>query len=129
MVRGKVSFRGRDPSLLVESATNEIITAEPREDAPPPLPDSRDSFHIHIGLPRTHDLEQVITRLGRIYELLKRFPGQDHFSLYVENGGKGRVQIDFPNDSTRYCQDLENRLRELVGTGTLQIEQVGEGHE
>jgi DNA polymerase-3 subunit alpha len=129
LVRGRVSFRGRDPSLLVESATNEILTAEPREGGSETVPESVDSYHIHIGLPRTHDLEEVITRLGRIYELLKSFQGHDHFSLYVENGGKGRVQIDFPNDSTGYCQDLENKLRELVGSGTLEIEQVGGNHE
>jgi DNA polymerase-3 subunit alpha len=129
LVRGRVSFRGRDPSLLVESATNEILTAEPREGGSEIVPESIDSYHIHIGLPRTHDLEEVITRLGRIYELLKSFQGHDHFSLYVENGGKGRVQIDFPNDSTGYCKDLENGLRELVGSGTLEIEQVGGSHE
>jgi DNA polymerase-3 subunit alpha len=128
LVRGKVSFRGRDPSLLVESATNEIVTAEPREELAPPVRDSRESVHIHIGLPRTRDLEQVITRLGRIYEVLTSYQGQDHFSLYVENGGRGRVQIDFPNDRTRYCQDLEQELRELVGAGTLQIEHVGGDH-
>jgi hypothetical protein len=62
--------------------------------------------------------------LWQIYDLLQRFPGEDHFSLYVENGGQGRVQIDFPNDTTGHSTDLEQRLRTLVGAGTVHVEPV-----
>jgi DNA polymerase-3 subunit alpha len=124
VVRGKVSFRGRDPSLIVESATNEIMTAHPREEMPvQPLP-GLGTVHLHITIPRSPDLTQVTKQLGQIYDLLQSYPGEDRFSLYVENGGRGRVQIDFPNDSTGHCAELEQKLRALVGMGTLQVEQV-----
>jgi DNA polymerase-3 subunit alpha len=124
VVRGKVNFRGREPSLIVDSATNEITTAHPREIASPPLSVSQRTMHIHISIPRSQDLEQLIKQLGQIYDLLQSFPGEDHFSLYVENGGQGRVQIDFPNDTTGHCADLEQRLRTLVGMGTVHVESV-----
>jgi hypothetical protein len=63
----------------------------------------------------------VIRRLGQIYDLLQSYPGKDCFSLYVENGGQGRLQIDFPNDTTGHCLELEQQLRTLVGAGTVSV--------
>jgi hypothetical protein len=69
-------------------------------------------------------VEHTIQRLGKVYDLLVSFPGgDDHFSLYVENGGQARVQIQFPNDTTRHCLELEQRLREMLGAGTVQVEE------
>jgi DNA polymerase-3 subunit alpha len=122
VVRGRINFRGREPSLVVESATNEILTAQPRIETPPAPGPSMGPVHIHICIPRSRDLAQVTQQLGQIYDLLQNYSGEDHFSLYVENGGRGRVQIDFPNDTTGYCSELEQRLNALVGAGTVQIE-------
>ena len=122
VVRGRINFRGREPSLVVESATNEILTAQPRIETSPTPGSALGPVHIHISIPRSRDLAQVTQRLGQIYDLLQSYPGEDHFSLYVENGGRGRVQIDFPNDTTGYCSELEQRLNAMVGAGTVQIE-------
>lgn len=124
VVRGQVSFRGREPSILVESATNEITTAR-IVDEPPSRPAARQPVYLHISIPRSADLEEVIRRLGQIYDLLQRYPGQDRFSLYVENGSRGRVQIDFPNDTTGHCVELEQQLRALLGAGTIRVEKTG----
>ena len=121
VVRGRINFRGREPSLVVESATNEIVTAQPHAEVPPVPGPSPGPVHIHVSIPRSPDLCQVTQRLGQIYDLLQSYPGEDHFSLYVENGGRGRVQIDFPNDTTGYCSELEQGLQALVGAGTVQI--------
>ena len=126
VVRGKVSLRGRDPSIIVDSATNEITTVHLPDQPGPALP-SEGLVHIHVVVPRSSDLEQVIKRLGQIYELLQHYSGQDRFSLYVENGSRGRVQIDFPNDTTGYCVELEQELRALVGTGTIRVEPARQG--
>jgi DNA polymerase III subunit alpha len=121
VVRGKVSFRGREPSLLVESATNEITITHPTEELTPPPPVPRGPVHLHISIPRNPDMGQVTRRLGQIVDLLKSFPGEDCFSLYVENGGQGRIQIDFPNDTTGHCLELEQQLRALVGAGSISV--------
>jgi DNA polymerase-3 subunit alpha len=124
VLRGKISFRGREPSLLVDSATNEIMTASPREPDPFPSSVPEDRVHMHISIPRSQDLEQVTRQLGQIYALLQSYPGEDHFSLYVENGGMGQVLIDFPNDTTSHCAELDQKLRNLLGGGSVRIEQV-----
>jgi DNA polymerase-3 subunit alpha len=122
VIRGKVSFRGRDPSLIVDSATNEIVSARPRDEASVPSAAPRGQVHLHISIPRSQDLEQVTKQLGQVYDLLQRYQGQDRFSLYVENGGQGQVLIDFPNDTTGHCNEMEQELRGLIGTGTVRVE-------
>ncbi len=128
VVRGKVSLRGREPSIIADSVTNEIMSVHPTDAGPPPAEPAASapkSVHIHVTIPRNHEMEQTIRRLGRVYDLLQKYPGQDHFSLYVENGGQSRIQIEFPNDTTRHCVELEQQLREMLGAGTLRIEETG----
>ncbi len=126
LVRGKVSLRGREPSVLVESATNQITAVVPKSpDEAPKRSVSQGPFHLHITVPRSGDSQSVIKRLGQVYELLQSHPGGDRFSLYVENGGRGRVQIDFPNDTTRHSVGLEQELRSMLGAGTIRVEPAG----
>jgi len=125
VVRGKVSFRGRDPSIIAESVTNEITKVHAPDEAFPPHPPevARGPVHLHVTVPRQGDVEQTIKRLGKVYDLLVSYPGNDHFSLYVENGGQARVQIQFPNDTTDHSLELEQRIREMLGAGTVQVEE------
>ena len=139
VVRGKVNVRGREPSIIVDSATNEVTTVHPLDEpspTPPNLaftgqsasepgqPGSAALVHVHVIVPRSSSMEQVIQRLGQVYDLLQCYPGEDRFSLYVENGGQGRIQISFPNDSTGHCAELEQRLRTLAGPGTVRVERI-----
>ena len=124
IVRGKVSFRGQEPSILVDSVTNEITIAQPREDEVPAPPPAKDRpVHLHILVPHGAKTD-VMRRLGQIYDLLRSYEGEDLFSLYVENGRLGRILIDFPNDTTRHCVELEQELRRLLGGGTIRVEPV-----
>ncbi len=93
---------------------------------PEPPTSLKRPVHLHITIPRSNDLEQIIQRLGKVYDLLRRYPGQDRFSLYVENGNQGRIQISFPNDTTGHCVELEQELRALLGAGTLRVEPLEE---
>jgi DNA polymerase-3 subunit alpha len=127
VVRGRVSVRGREPSILVESVTNEITTARPLAAEPPPPPQrARGPVHLRVTVPRSADMEQTIRQLGRAYDLLTSYPGRDRFSLYVENGGQSRIQIQFPNDTTGFCDELEKKLGKLLGTGTITFENLDE---
>ncbi len=169
VVRGRVSLRGREPSIIVNSVTDEITTTRVLEQqmpasipagapipvhapqevglpdavgAPPKagLPDALGAppevgppdvvgVHLHVTIPRSDpalgsNMEAVIRRLGRVYDLLRRYPGEDRFSLYVENGSEGRIQISFPNDTTGHCVELEQKLRVLVGAGMVRVERM-----
>jgi DNA polymerase-3 subunit alpha len=121
IVRGKVSLRGREPSIIVDSVTNEITTARPLEAEAAAKPPER-PVHLHVSVTRGSDLEQVIRHLGRVYEVLQRYEGEDRFSMYVQNGKEGRIQISFPNDTTNYCSELEQELRALIGSGAYRVE-------
>lgn len=125
VVRGKVSARGQGFSIIADSATNEITVVHSPE-LPEPPTRSKGPVHLHITIPRGNDLEQIIQRLGKVYDLLRRYPGRDRFSLYVENGDQGRIQISFPNDTTGHCVELEQELRALLGAGTLRVEPLEE---
>ena len=94
---------------------------------PPPPSKPRPRVHLHVAVPRGGDSESVIKRLGQIYDLLQEYKGQDQFSLYVDNGGMGKkVLLSFPNYSTRHCMELEQKLRGMVGAGSLRIEDLSE---
>jgi DNA polymerase-3 subunit alpha len=128
VVRGKVSLRGRDPSIVVDSATNEITTARPLKAMPhSTVPGPKGLVHIHVTVSRGPDTEQTIQRLGKVYDLLLSFEGEDRFSLYVENGSQGRMLISFPNNTTGHCVELEQQLRALLGAGKVRVEPLTDG--
>jgi DNA polymerase-3 subunit alpha len=150
VVRGRVSLRGREPSIIVDSATTHITTAQP-VDAPwsveteafapvelPPPNDAVDevvaappsspttnsatsgAVQVQITVPGQGD---VIQRLGQIYDLLLAYPGQDRVRLFVADGGRRRVQIDFPNTGVGYCLELKAKLRQLLGRGRVRVQE------
>jgi hypothetical protein len=75
-----------------------------------------------VSVTRGSDLERVIRHLGQVYEVLQRYEGEDRFSMYVQNGKEGRIQISFPNDTTNFCLELEQELRALIGSAAYRVE-------
>lgn len=58
-----------------------------------------------------------------IYSLLESYQGEDRFS-FVVTGPNGKVQLDFPNASTRYCPALAHDLERLVDSRAVRITPV-----
>jgi len=81
----------------------------------------KEKRHLHITIPRTGDQEEDVRLLGRVYELLRSYQGEDRFSFYVAEMNGGRVQLDFPNATTGYCLELEERLAEMLGEGAIRV--------
>jgi len=54
---------------------------------------------------------------------LQQYKGEDRFSLYLADERK-RVQLDFPNDTTGYCLELEQALVQMLGAGALRVGQA-----
>ncbi len=52
--------------------------------------------------------------------ILRSHEGQDRF-LFEVSDARGVVELDFPNDTTRYCSELEDALTALFGIGCLEI--------
>ena len=63
-------------------------------------------------------------RLKNIHGVLISFPGRDKFSLQIFEEDKGHL-IDFPNDSTRICPEMLERLQTVLGNDDWRIEEIG----
>jgi DNA polymerase-3 subunit alpha len=117
IVKGRVDVRGREPKIICESAQGHIVVSELSEERE----EQRNGpLHLHITLNRSGDQERDIQRLGRVHDLLQQYKGEDRFSLYLADERK-RVQLDFPNDTTGYCLELEQALVRMLGAGAVRV--------
>jgi DNA polymerase-3 subunit alpha len=124
VVTGKVDERGGKVSIIADSAVEYVAEGRPttNDQRPTTKEPGRSSpgHHLLVTLPRSTDQEQDIVRLGQVYDLLASYQGTDRFSLFVSQGVR-RVQVDFPNTTTRYCVGLVNRLEEMLGPGAVRV--------
>jgi hypothetical protein len=79
------------------------------------------SHRLHITLPRTGNLTKDKHRLKTVYNLLIETPGDDQFFLYIPNGNK-KIQIEFPNKTTRYSARLEQQLVQILGAKSVRVD-------
>jgi hypothetical protein len=82
-------------------------------------------YHMFISVPRSGDHALDIQRVSEVYELLQSYPGEDHFSIYTTNSA-GRVLLDFPNASTKNSVQLQQKLTQILGAGTVKVKSVEE---
>ena len=88
---------------------------------PPSEPTHPSTRRLKITIPRTGDLRQDKHRLKTVYNLLTETPGDDRFVFYIPNGNQ-KVQIDFPNQTTRYTAQLEQKLVLLLGATAVRVD-------
>ncbi len=89
--------------------------------------ESKDKEHppqqITITLRSTGDRERDKRRIKTLYGTLISYHGKDKFSFHIFENGKGHL-IDFPNDSTRICPELLERLKKIMGEETWRVEEI-----
>ncbi|GAB4499184.1 MAG: DNA polymerase III subunit alpha [Anaerolineales bacterium] len=78
---------------------------------------------ITITLRSTGDKERDKRRIKTLYGTLISYHGRDKFSFQIFENGKGHL-IDFPNDTTRICPELLERLKKLMGEETWRVEEI-----
>jgi DNA polymerase-3 subunit alpha len=76
-----------------------------------------------ISITQTSDPDSDITRLRRIVDILKEFPGEDEVTLRISSEDNVDT-LKFPNLNTSYCPELKNRLVGLVGEAGLRVENL-----
>jgi DNA polymerase-3 subunit alpha len=76
-----------------------------------------------ISITQTSDPDSDITRLRRVIDVLKEFPGEDEVTLRISSEDNVDT-LRFPNLTTGYCPELNNRLVELVGEAGLRVENL-----
>jgi DNA polymerase-3 subunit alpha len=120
VVKGRVDVRGREPKIICESVQDYVVVSElPEEEGERP----KGPLHLHITLARSGDQERDIQLLGQVHGLLQQYKGEDRFSLYLADE-RQRVQLDFPNDTTGYCLELEQALVRMLGAGAVRASQA-----
>lgn len=80
----------------------------------------RQGLHLHITIVRSGDNVRDIQRMGQVHNLLQQYKGEDRFSLHLADESR-RLQLDFPNDTTGYCLELEMALVQMLGAGALRV--------
>jgi len=78
---------------------------------------------ITVTLRSTGDREHDKRRIRTIFGTLISFHGRDRFSFQIFENGKGHL-IDFPNDTTRVCTEVLERLKKLIGEENWRVEEI-----
>jgi DNA polymerase-3 subunit alpha len=78
---------------------------------------------ITVTLRSTGDREHDKRRIRTIFGTLISFHGRDRFSFQIFENGKGHL-IDFPNDTTRVCTEVLERLKKLIGEENWHVEEI-----
>jgi len=126
------------PQIMTEAAVVEVHEVEKEEVTPeavlaslPPIyiPIPKDEEQktppkqVTVILRTTGDKERDRRRIKTIYGTLISFHGRDRFSFQVFENGSGYL-IDFPNDTTRVCPEMLERLRKLIGEESWRVEEI-----
>jgi hypothetical protein len=126
------------PPLVTRAVTalaqvEETEPAEVRNEAVIPslyvplVKEDKDKEHppqqITVMLRPTGDKERDKRRIKTLYGTLISHHGRDKFSFQIFESGKGHL-IDFPNDTTRICPELLERLKKLMGEESWRVEEI-----
>ena len=126
------SISGQPKPVVVNPPTRRPASTETTSDRPmglppylvSPTPSDEQTGEIRmvtVVLRSSGDKTRDVLRLRRIHGILMSYPGEDRFALQVYERGRFFL-LEFPNFSCGICQDLVDRLAQLVGRENLRIE-------
>lgn len=113
------------PPMVIPAVSLPPVTSRPI--APPTVVEPQDDGLppriITVYLRPSGDQARDRRRIKNVYGILISHPGKDRFSFYVTEDGRSHL-IDFPNDSTRICVEMLDRLKKLLGSEDWRIEEI-----
>ena len=138
LVRAKVEQQEGRLSLICESVRENFVKVKLEGEEEPagigggpaagwaekpasPAPTPRRPRVLHIRFRRTGDYERDVGRLNQIYQLLQSFEGDDRCVIHVQDGQQCTV-LEFPNLGTRYCPQLQERLRGIGNVNDIWVD-------
>ncbi len=77
---------------------------------------------IVVTLHSTGDAELDKRRIRRVYDTFVSHPGEDRFAFVIMDSDGGRVELDFVNDTTHYCDDLQRQLFKFVTPDVIDVQ-------
>jgi hypothetical protein len=54
---------------------------------------------------------------------MSSYEGEDRFEITLLANGKARYQLEFPNNTTRVCRDLQAELMQRLGAGGWSVDE------
>jgi hypothetical protein len=87
----------------------------------PPSPEPPRPRILRLTFRRSQSLDADRKRLAELVAVLSRYEGDDRFEIVVEANSHARYQLDFPNNRTRICRELQAELTQRLGQGGWQI--------
>ncbi len=144
VVCGKVDARREPPSLICQWVKTPEEVARPRASGVSMLREPTPAYGawreaempgvaqadglrhprsrtVQITIHRSGDNERDFRLLSAVHELLTAYPGEDRFTFRLVGGANGDVVLEFPNHSTRYCDELGEKLADLLGPGAVRV--------
>ena len=96
---------------------------------PAPAPSADDPYGVgssgrlvSLGVTETDDPAHDTHLLREVIGLILEYPGRDRVNLDIKTAGR-RVVMDFPVVSTGYCDEMRQRLEELLGPDSVAVHQ------
>ncbi len=77
---------------------------------------------MHITFQRSRSLDLDRKRLAELVNLVSKYAGDDRFRIIVEANGSACYQLDFPNNHTRICRELQDELTQRLGASGWRVE-------
>jgi hypothetical protein len=78
------------------------------------------TYFLTVTLPAAVDHDAGVRTLGKVYDTLTSYTGNDRFTLMLARAN-GLVELEFPNSNTRYCVGLLDTLKGLIGDGRVDV--------
>ncbi len=77
-----------------------------------------------VKIRRSGDHKADVERLRLLHELLIEFQGANRFKFHLMGATQqgGSLELDFPNDRTHYCPELEQELVAILGPDCFHLE-------
>ena len=117
--RRKNRTNGRPPAehAAAPPAPSPTVTPRPAANQRPP------GRTISISITESEDIEKDAHTLRSLIATLLEYPGKDHINIAIQNG-TDHILMDFPALSANHCEELDHRLSELLGSGSVQLQNV-----
>jgi len=105
-----------EPPLQIPASLYVSLAKEENDKDHPPQ-------QVTVILRSTGDKDHDRRRIKTIFGTLISFHGRDRFSFQIFENGSGYL-IDFPNDTTRVCTEMLQRLKKLMGEESWRVEEI-----
>jgi DNA polymerase-3 subunit alpha len=130
VIEGRIDVRGGKVQVIANSVQDCALADVGLGAGHSPSPAAGDGAGKAIASPRVHlleislqctgDRDRDVQLMRKVYQMLERRPGPDRF-LFNIISDQGRVQLDFPNATTRFEPELESVLRTALGDDALYV--------